>query len=68
MMSIALTGLEQSAFLYLLDIIVFGCSPQHHNDNLRKVFAKLRHYNLKLNTENHPFPKLEVIYLGNLIK
>lgn len=58
--------LEENAFLYIDDIIIFVRSPQHHNDNLRNVFTKLKLYNPKLNSEICSFPKPEVMYLGHL--
>lgn len=67
MLSVALSGLDENAFLYVDDIIVFGCSLKHHNENLAKVFNRLRKYNLKLNPNKCNFLKPEVIYLGHLI-
>jgi len=67
MLTIALTGLDASAFLYVDDIIVYGCSLKHHNSNLEKVFKRLQQYNLKLNPEKCNFLSEKVIYLGHLI-
>lgn len=67
MMSIALSGLQASAFLYVDDVIVFGKNLKNHNENLIKVLGRLRRYNLKLNLEKCNFLKTEVIYLGHLI-
>lgn len=67
MLTIALSGLDAEAFLYVDDIIVFGCSLKHHNDNLKNVFQRLRKYNLKLNASKCSFLKPEVVYLGHLI-
>ena len=68
MMSIALSGLPpQCAFLYIDDIIVVGCSVNHHIANLNKVFQQLRKYNLKLNPQKCQFFKNEVTYLGHHI-
>lgn len=67
MLTIALTGLGSEAFLYVDDIIVFGCSINHHNENLIKVLQRLRKYNLKLNASKCQFLKSEVVYLGHLI-
>lgn len=61
----ALSGLESEAFLYVDDIIVFGCSLKHHNDNLN-LFTRLSKYNLKLNAIKC-FLRPEVVYLGHLI-
>ena len=67
MLTIALSGLESEAFLYVDDIIVFGCSLKHHNNNLVNVFNRLSKYNLKLNASKCCFLKPEVVYLGHLI-
>lgn len=67
MLTIALSGLESEAFLYVDDIIVFGCSLKHHNRNLVNVFDRLARYNLKLNAGKCCFLKPEVVYLGHLI-
>lgn len=48
MMTIALSGLPlECAFLYIDDIIVIGCTMEHHLKNLENVFEKLRNFNLK---------------------
>ena len=65
MLTIALSGLDSEAFLYVDDIIIFGCSLKHHNKNLIKVFERLSKYNLKLNASKCVFLKHEVIYLGH---
>lgn len=67
MLTIALSGLESEAFLYVDDIIVFGCSLKHHNENLMNVFTRLSKYNLKLNAGKCCFLRPEVVYLGHLI-
>lgn len=67
MLSIALAGLDSEAFLYVDDIIIFGCSLKHHNQNLVKTFDRLRKYNLKVNPLKCNFLKTEVTYLGHLI-
>ena len=67
MLSVALAGLDTEAFLYVDDIIIFGCSLKHHNTNLIKTFDRLRKYNLKINPQKCNFLKTEVTYLGHLI-
>lgn len=68
MMTIALAGLTpECAFVYVDDIVVIGCSENHHLRNLRLVFEKLRQYNLKLNPEKCFFFKQDVTYLGHKI-
>ena len=52
MMTIAMAGLTpECAFVYIDDIVVIGCSINHHLNNLKRVFERLRHYNLKLNPD-----------------
>lgn len=68
MMTIALSGLPpECAFLYIDDIIVVGCSINHHLKNLTMVFEKLRQYNLKLNPSKCHFFSSDVTYLGHHI-
>ena len=68
MMTIALSGLPaDSAFLYIDDIIVIGCSIEHHLANLQLVFEKLRQRNLKLNPAKCHFFCSDVTYLGHHI-
>lgn len=52
MMTMAFAGITpERAFLYMDDLVVIGCSTQHHLYNLKKVFETCRKYNLKLNPE-----------------
>lgn len=68
MMNIAMAGLTpECAFIYIDDIVVTGCSTDHHLDNLRRIFERLRHYNLKLNASKCKFFRTEVAYLGHNI-
>lgn len=68
MMTIALSGLPpECAFLYIDDIIVIGCSIDHHLENLETVFKALQKYNLKLNPAKCIFFCPEVTYLGHHI-
>lgn len=68
MMSIAFSGLSpENAFLYMDDLIIIGCSKNHHLSNIRKVFEICRKYNLKLNPEKSKFFRCEVTYLGHKI-
>lgn len=68
MMTIALSGLPpQCAFLYIDDIIVVGCSINHHLMNLENVFEHLAKYNLKLNPSKCHFFCADVTYLGHHI-
>lgn len=48
-MNLVLDGLVgTSCFVYLDDMIIFGKTPEHHHENLRKVFARLRQYDLRV--------------------
>lgn len=68
MMTIALSGLSpECAFVYVDDIVVIGCSVDHHLLNLQKVFQRIREYNLKLNINKCNFFRSEVTYLGHKI-
>ena len=67
MLTIALTGLNAESFIYVDDIIIFGCSLKHHNKNLIKTFQRLRECNLKINPAKCRFLQKEVTYLGHLI-
>lgn len=68
MMAIAMSGLNpETAFVYIDDIIVTGCTEKHHIENLSKVFKRLENYNLKLNPEKCKLFKTEVTYLGHKI-
>lgn len=50
MMNIAMAGLTpEIAFIYIDDIVIVGCSINHHLKKLFEVFRRLRFYNLKLN-------------------
>lgn len=66
MMAIAFSGIPAgTAFLYIDDIIVVGCSEAHHMSNLRTVFETLRRYNLKINPYKCNFFRKEVVFLGH---
>lgn len=68
MMSIALSGLSpECAFLYIDDVIVVGCSVEHHLKNLKRVFNCFRNRNLKLNPAKCCFFQTEVTFLGHKI-
>lgn len=67
-MTIALSGLPADcAFLYIDDIIVIGCSINHHLQNLEQVFNRFRERNLKLNPAKCNFFCSDVTYLGHHI-
>lgn len=66
MMAIAFAGISpEQAFLYLDDIIVIGCSENHHLENLKSIFQTLRKFNLKVNPQKCQFFRSEVTFLGH---
>ncbi len=66
MMSLAFSGLTpEKAFLYMDDLIVIGCSKNHHISNLISVFENCRKFNLKLNPKKCNLFRHEVTYLGH---
>lgn len=66
MMHMAFSGLPPNqAFLYVDDIIVIGCSMQHHLRNLENVFKIFRKFNLKINPYKCKFFRPEVTFLGH---
>lgn len=68
MMSLAFAGVTpEKAFLYMDDLIVIGCSENHHLQNLEKVFEACRKYNLKLNPVKCRFFNRECTFLGHKI-
>jgi Reverse transcriptase (RNA-dependent DNA polymerase)/RNase H-like domain found in reverse transcriptase len=68
MMTIAFAGLVPDvAFLYIDDLVVLGCSEQHHLLNLSKIFKRLLDKNLKLNPLKCKFFQNSVVYLGHQI-
>ena len=49
--------------MYLDYVIIFGETFQEHHARLRKVFEKLRQFNLKIEPDKCEFLKMEVKYL-----
>lgn len=53
MMAMAFSGLPpNTAFLYMDDIIVLGCSKKHHLKNLERIFRICRDRNLKTSSQD----------------
>ena len=64
-MGIVLAGLATDCCLvYLDDVLVMGKTMEEHNDNLVKVFGRLREAGLKLKCR---FAQQEVEYLGHVV-
>lgn len=67
-MSLAMSGLTPDrCFTYLDDLICFGSSMAQHNQNLRKIFERLRAVRLKLNGGKCSFLQDSVLYCGVII-
>ena len=63
-----LAGLHWETCLFNLDdIIVFSSTLEEHLAQLRQVFERLRHANLKLGAEKCTFAAKEVSYLGHRV-
>ena len=67
-MNLVFRGLTwKEIFSYLDDIMVVGRNFDHHLRNLRKVFERLRQYNLKLKPKKCVFFQTEVKFLGKIV-
>ena len=55
-------------FVYIDDITVYGNTIKEHNDNLKKLFQRLRQVNLKLKPSKCKYLRPELECLGHLIK
>ncbi|XP_056641536.1 uncharacterized protein LOC130448273 [Diorhabda sublineata] len=53
--------------VYMDDIIIFSTSLQEHIQNLKLVFSKLRHAELKIQLDKCEFLRKEVEYLGHVV-
>ncbi|KAL1448524.1 hypothetical protein WDU94_006581 [Cyamophila willieti] len=58
---------NECCLVYLDDIIIFGPSLSDHIQNLRKVFDRLRKFNLKIQLDKSEFLRKEVEYLGHVV-
>ena len=68
LMDRVLSGLHWETCLFYLDnIIVFSSTWEEHLAQLRQVFERLRHANLKLGTGKCAFAAEEVSYLGHRV-
>lgn len=57
----------QCVLCYLDDVIIRSDTFEHHMQDLREVFTKLREYNLRANREKCKFGCTKIKYLGHLI-
>ena len=53
--------------IYFDDLIVAGRNQEEHDDNLRKLLARAREFNVKFNKEKVQLNKREVTYLGHIV-
>ena len=68
LMDRVLSGLHwETCLFYLDDIIVFSSTWEEHLTQLRQVFERLRHSNLKLGAEKCTFAAKEVSHLGHRV-
>ena len=67
-MVVVLAGLARNCCLvHLDDVLVFGRSLNEHNENLSKVFKRLRAAGLKLKPKKCQIAVNEVVYLGHIV-
>ena len=59
--------LWEKCAIYLDDCIIFGKTPEEHNERLKTVLEKFREANLKLSPKKCTFFKNELVYLGHVI-
>ncbi len=57
----------KNMLVYIDDLILFSNSYEKHMSELKDVFDRLRHYNLKLQPAKCKFGARSVTYLGNII-
>ena len=68
LMEVVLNGLaREGCMVYLDDVLVIGRTLQEHNDNLIKVFQRLRSAGLTLKPKKCKFAHLKVCYLGHVV-
>ena len=53
--------------VYLDDLLVYSKTLEEHEENLKKVLARLREYGLKLNLEKCKFVQTSVKCLGHVV-
>ena len=67
-MNLVLRGLTWTEVLvYIDDVIVLGATFEDHISSLRKVFERMRTYNLKLKSKKCQLLKTEVVFLGRQV-
>lgn len=59
--------LHKFCFVYMDDIVCFSKSLNEHIQHLRKIFQKLKEFNLKVQLDKSEFLRKEVEFLGHVI-
>lgn len=59
--------INKICLVYLDDIIILGTSLKEHIENIRKIFKRLKQYNLKIQIDKSEFLRKEVAYLGHIV-
>ena len=68
LMEVVLTGLaREGCMVYLDDVLVVGITFEEHNNNLVKVFERLKSAGLTLKPEKCKLAQTEVCYLGHVV-
>ena len=68
LMEVVLSGLtREGCLIYLDDVLVMGKTMEEHNENLKKVFDRLRDAGLHLKPTKCCFAQLEVDNLGHVV-
>ena len=68
LMDRVLTGLQGvKLFVYMDDIVVYGCSFEDHAQKLRALVGRLKGAGLSLQPEKCQFLRKEITYLGHVI-
>lgn len=59
--------INKICLVYLDDVIILGTSLQVHCQSIKKVFQKLKEYNLKLQLDKCEFMSKKVAYLRHIV-
>lgn len=57
----------KECLVYIDDIVVFSVSLEEHMEKLKKVFQRLREWNLKIQVDKCHFLKKEIEFLGHIV-
>jgi hypothetical protein len=59
--------LDEFVCIYIDDVIVYSKTPEEHAQHLRKVFTRLREYDLYVQSPKTFIGRTEVEYLGHMV-